>query len=216
MLPISAHNIDLPELSAGLAPPYPPLLANPTRTRPALAPTDSIDEFLTELATRMGYLLPGGIPDTQRAAMWFVEWWRNSAAENTDLGGTPNWGWGLDCQWDYDPHTQKDIDVSAPVLAAEEVAGSTKLERLSDPSKIPLEEVKEDQDLEKLDFSSLTLEERFDHTIARHLRLAACIDDTSSDAQIRKRTREENKQRREQRRLEVAQKRTDALRRSKR
>lgn len=50
------------------------------------------------MAERMGYLLPGGIADKQRAAKWFVEWWRNSAAEGPQ-GGAPEWGWGLDFQW---------------------------------------------------------------------------------------------------------------------
>ncbi|KAG8850955.1 Mitochondrial GTPase [Serendipita sp. 411] len=81
-------------------PPYPSLLSDATEKRPKFPPTDSVESFLAELASRMGYLRPGGIPDLQRAAKWFVEWWRVSAGKKEDLGGSVSWGWGLDCQWE--------------------------------------------------------------------------------------------------------------------
>jgi hypothetical protein len=163
----------------------------------------------------MGYILPGGIPDKQRAATWFVEWWRNSAAEVNNLGGTPDWGWGLDCQWDYDPHLHPHPHPNHEDSAADAVekstsnspgtAGPDQWEKgnrgdpvISDPM---------------VSHESQSIEQCFNNVIDRHLRNAHHIDDTPSEAQLRKREREENRQRREQRRVEVSSKRAKTQKR---
>jgi hypothetical protein len=191
-----------------LAPPYPPLLANATKSRPIFTATESIDEFLVELAERMGYILPGGIPDKQRAATWFVEWWRNSAAEVNSLGGTPDWGWGLDCQWNYDPFTHLDQEDSA--------ADAIKKRTPTSPGTAEWEKGDRGNPIisgPMVSHGSQSIEERFNSVIERHLRNAHHIDDTPSEAQLRKREREENRQRREQRRVEVSSKRAQTQKR---
>jgi mitochondrial GTPase 1 len=47
---------------------------------PGAKPTQDIDEFLDVLARRLGMLGRGGVRDTQRAADWFVRWWREDGA----------------------------------------------------------------------------------------------------------------------------------------
>jgi hypothetical protein len=197
--------------STTLAPPYPPLLANPTKSRPVFAPTESIDEFLVELAERMGYILPGSIPDKQRAATWFVEWWRNSAAEIDSLGGTPDWGWGLDCQWDYDPYTHLDQEDSA--AGAIEKSTSTSSRRAGPDQWEKGNHSNPVISSPMVAHGSQGIEQRFNSVIDRHLRTANHIDDTPSEAQLRKREREENSQRRERRRVEVSSKRAQTQKR---
>jgi len=161
----------------------------------------------------MGYILPGGIPDKQRAATWFVEWWRNSAAEVNSLGGTPDWGWGLDCQWDYDPHSHTDPDhedsaadtVEKSTSNSPGTAGPDQWEKGSRGDPVISDPV--------VAHDSQGIEQRFNNVIDRHLRNAHHIDDTPSEAQLRKREREESRQRREQRRVEVSSKRAQTQKR---
>jgi hypothetical protein len=47
---------------------------------PGAKPTQDIDEFLDALARRLGMLGRGGVRDIQRAADWFVRWWREDGA----------------------------------------------------------------------------------------------------------------------------------------
>ena len=46
---------------------------------------DDIDYFLEELATRLQMLRRGGVPDTRRAATWFVRWWREEGPVHLEL-----------------------------------------------------------------------------------------------------------------------------------
>lgn len=147
-------------------------------------------------------MLPGGMPDKQRAATWFVEWWRNSAAEIDALGGNREWGWGLDCQWDYDPHS---------------VQNSADMADMPPEKHVPAEENKKGAQSTSLGTStaqvSSSIETQFGQVIERHLRNAETLDDTPSEAQLRKQEREQNKQRREQRRVEASNKRAQTQKR---
>jgi hypothetical protein len=70
-------------------------------------PTQDIDEFLNALAARLGMLGRGGVRDLQRAADWFVRWWREDggllsarAPEVVQPASTQRRGWGFDLEWD--------------------------------------------------------------------------------------------------------------------
>ncbi|KIJ15871.1 hypothetical protein PAXINDRAFT_168858 [Paxillus involutus ATCC 200175] len=43
---------------------------------PGSQPTTDVDDFLDQMASRLGMRLRGGDVDTSRAARWFVDWWR--------------------------------------------------------------------------------------------------------------------------------------------
>jgi mitochondrial GTPase 1 len=71
-----------------------------------------IYEFLDALARRLSMVKKGGIPDQARAAVWFVNWWREqgsrlSAAAPLTMSGpasaqtslTHRRGWGFDFEW---------------------------------------------------------------------------------------------------------------------
>ncbi|CAG8565123.1 11096_t:CDS:2, partial [Acaulospora colombiana] len=178
-----------------MQPPYPSLLSNPTRTRPAFAATESIDDFLIELSERMGYLLSGGVPDKQRTAKWFVEWWRNSAAGEAKLGGTKEWGWGLDCQWEG--------NTDLPMIIDSEVVTTTEGEKKSDTPSPLLTTYKNSP-------SPLDLEKRFCQVIERYLAQEPSETETISDTQMKKRSHEKEIQRRQRKRLEASRKRTAA------
>ncbi|PVG01467.1 P-loop containing nucleoside triphosphate hydrolase protein [Serendipita vermifera] len=184
-------------------PPYPPLLSNPTRTRPAFAATGSIDDFLVELSERMGYLLPGGIPDKQRAAKWFVEWWRNSAAAESRLGGTKEWGWSLDCQWE---------NTNPPPIMDPEIAITVNQETIGDTSPT-LPTTRKGSHVQPSS-DSLTLEKRFCQVIERHLSQEPNETEIISDTQMKKRLHEEEMQRRQRKRSEFSRKRTAAQKRA--
>ncbi|KAF5310840.1 hypothetical protein D9619_007838 [Psilocybe cf. subviscida] len=67
------------------------------------APTNDLDEFLELLAQRMAMIKRGGIPDTTRAAVYFVRWWRGEVGSvETDhaLPVTRTQAWGFDFQWE--------------------------------------------------------------------------------------------------------------------
>ncbi|KAI0792327.1 hypothetical protein C8Q75DRAFT_593770 [Abortiporus biennis] len=80
---------------------------------PGSRPIVDIYEFLEALGTRMGMLKKGGIIDEQRAAAWFIKWWREQgglAAAKTplspsilrDTSSLPvahRRGWGFDLEW---------------------------------------------------------------------------------------------------------------------
>ncbi|KAI0052093.1 P-loop containing nucleoside triphosphate hydrolase protein [Auriscalpium vulgare] len=81
------------------------------------APTADIDAFLDLLARRLGMLKRGGIPDMQRAATWFVRWWREEGGSvyasaplatpsQQPLGAAAQpqrAGWGFDLEWEVAP-----------------------------------------------------------------------------------------------------------------
>ncbi|KAF8345270.1 hypothetical protein F5887DRAFT_1061838 [Amanita rubescens] len=79
-------------------------------------PTNDITEFLTLLARRMGMIKRGAEPDVERAATYFVRWWREeggliAAADSAaKVQGEPRrtrteddrvtvQGWGFDFEW---------------------------------------------------------------------------------------------------------------------
>ncbi|CAG7849886.1 SubName: Full=Uncharacterized protein {ECO:0000313/EMBL:CCA70366.1} [Serendipita indica DSM 11827] len=167
------------------APPYPALLSKPKNKQPVFPYTDSIEEFLQVLATRMGYLLPGGVHDTSRAAKWFVEWWRGSAAEEENLGGTPEWGWGLDCQWVMDEPEEMPNHTMPTFLDSTEAKAEAAQER------------------QILGVSDEELEWRFDTVIKRHLQRSKELLNEVSETQVKKREKEEAMERREQKRREM-------------
>ncbi|KAI0642578.1 P-loop containing nucleoside triphosphate hydrolase protein [Trametes meyenii] len=81
---------------------------------PGTPPLLDVVEFLEILAQRLCMLKRGGIPDTSRAAVWFIKWWREegglaSAAapalptSTQDLGPRDyRRGWGFDLEWSVD------------------------------------------------------------------------------------------------------------------
>ncbi|KAH7886852.1 P-loop containing nucleoside triphosphate hydrolase protein [Phlebopus sp. FC_14] len=78
---------------------------------PGTPPIIHVDDFLEQLAARLGMLLRGGVKDTSRAAKWFVQWWRNEggliSAVAPPISGAPQepsvrHGWGFDLEWTVD------------------------------------------------------------------------------------------------------------------
>jgi hypothetical protein len=195
-------------------PPYPPPLRKPSKSRPPLALTESTEGFLDELAERMGYLQPGGVRDRQRAAKWFVEWWRNAGGASSDkeagnlnveveIGGSEEWGWGLDCQWaDRDeqhpsPHSE---EPSSKFLTIDPTISS------SDVASLPGHHSKPS-----------TLDSKFDQVVSQYMNTSREVDGEVSETQLKKREKGERMQRRMEKGSGVAKKRADSLkRRSKR
>lgn len=74
-------------------------------------PTIDVEDFLTQLAQRMGMVKRGAQLDLARAAMYFVRWWRGEggligAASSSKAGVSAmpdgqfrTQGWGFDFQW---------------------------------------------------------------------------------------------------------------------
>lgn len=86
---------------------------------PGSQPLTDLDEFLDLLARRLGMLRRGGVRDTGRAAVWFVQWWRNEGGLAAAASqSTAARGWGFDFQWDITtlPATPLPSDPSAGVL----------------------------------------------------------------------------------------------------
>jgi hypothetical protein len=162
-----------------------------------------------ELSERMGYLLPGGVPDKQRAAKWFVEWWRNSAGEEAGLGGTKEWGWGLDCQWEsvIDPSANRDPEI---VTRSEREARNDSSTVLLIGTNVPTDNHAEASS------THISLEKRFCQVIDKYLAQEQNELETVSNTQIKKRSIEEEMGRREQKRREHAKKRGAAKIRTKR
>ena len=94
---------------------------------PGSQPTFDLEDFLTNLAQRMGMITRGAEVDLSRAAVYFVRWWREeggllSASSGFNIGVNTNssatfpqfttspgqvfstQGWGFDFQWDLQPH----------------------------------------------------------------------------------------------------------------
>lgn len=176
-----------------VAPPYPPILTGPTKTKPPFTPTDSIDDFLEELAERTGALYQGGIPDKQRAAQWFVEWWRNAGTENA-IGGSPKWGWGLDFEW-------SSVDGTAQEVGMTEAPSS-------DPSTIS---PRPSQDSSLV---SNTVQQKMDSILASYVERQRETMESLSQSQKKKIAKEEVNQRRMQRQKTQDGKRSSWIRRS--
>ncbi|KAI0631018.1 P-loop containing nucleoside triphosphate hydrolase protein [Trametes polyzona] len=77
---------------------------------PGTPPLLDVQEFLEALAQRLCMLKRGGIPDTARAAVWFIKWWReegglaSAAAPVLPPRSAPGQesirrGWGFDLEW---------------------------------------------------------------------------------------------------------------------
>ncbi|TEB38869.1 hypothetical protein FA13DRAFT_1751428 [Coprinellus micaceus] len=82
-------------------------------------PTVDLEHFLTQLGTRMGMLKRRGEIDLERAAVYFVRWWREEGGllacegfvypsktgrfdlPNTSTSEPRIEGWGFDFQWDW-------------------------------------------------------------------------------------------------------------------
>ena len=187
---------------------YPPPLRKPSKSRPPVALIESTEEFLDELAERMGYLQPGGVRDRQRAAKWFVEWWRNAGAANLDgkaedpnggidVGGSEEWGWGLDCQW-ADRNEQHPKPHSEGPLPSNLLGNIAPSDILSMPG-----------DHE----TALTLDSKFDLVLSRYMNTSRNVEGEVSETQLKKRGKEEKIQRRIEKGGEAAKKRADSLRR---
>lgn len=185
--------------SPSMQPPYPLPLRKPTKSRTPLKLTESIEVFLDELAGRMGYLQPGGVRDRQRAAKWFVEWWRDAGGTTDDsgleggmgVGGSEEWGWGLDCQW-----ADRSGDPLASHLAGDAYhSTSGSLGDLQQQQQQP------------------TLESKFDKLISQHLTSIQNWEAEVSETQMKKREKEEKLQRRVEKGDEAAKKRAATLKR---
>ena len=79
-------------------------------------PTSNLDDFLEMLARRMGMIKRGQELDSERAAVYFVRWWRQegsllAASSALKVGQTPELncgfpitqGWGFDFEWQVAP-----------------------------------------------------------------------------------------------------------------
>ncbi|TCD70698.1 putative mitochondrial GTPase [Steccherinum ochraceum] len=86
---------------------------------PGSTPTTEIESFLDVLGRRLGMLGRGGIVDQNRAAVWFLNWWRNHGAlvaarsrlpKSEAVGSselTRRHGWGFDLEWTVSPEEAK-------------------------------------------------------------------------------------------------------------
>lgn len=186
-------------------PPYPPPLCKSSKSRPPLGLTESTEVFLDELAERMGYLQPGGVRDRQRAAKWFVEWWRNAGGisldghiENMDrgveVGGSEEWGWGLDCQW-------ADRDEQKPRLEA------------PSPNILETNPSVDVTSMHGRNNNPPTLDPKFDQVVSRYVSISREVEGEVSETQLRKREKEERIQRRMEKSGKVAKQRADSLKR---
>lgn len=78
---------------------------------PGTPPTTDIEVFLDALGRKLGMLGRGGIVDHNRAAVWFLGWWRNHGARIAAKSALPDapaeaalsqprrHGWGFDLEW---------------------------------------------------------------------------------------------------------------------
>ena len=74
-----------------------------------------MEVFLDALGRRLGMLGRGGIVDSNRAAVWFLNWWRNQGARiaaksllpvaptDPQANLTRRHGWGFDLEWSVNP-----------------------------------------------------------------------------------------------------------------
>lgn len=190
--------------SRAAAPPFPGILQRPPRP-PTYPPTD----FLDDLATRLKALLPGGIPDRQRASRWFVEWWREALLKSPGCHamGKPEWGWTFDCIWQDAFH-----GAAAPTSAFSHppVADSVST-RSNDhgPSGILAKTpcIPEPASLGLVRSRSARLEERFDRILAGYAEQIKDREVIESQTQAKKRMRlEENRKREARRRIRATAK----------
>ena len=118
-----------------IAPAYRQLLSTPSESPPSSPPlpTTDITEFLTLLARRMGMIKRGAEPDLERAATYFVRWWRTEggllaatspfpaeSVADPPAGPTTIQGWGFDFEWEIGPGTSS-IYTSSPSTPPESV-----------------------------------------------------------------------------------------------
>jgi hypothetical protein len=154
-------------------------------------------------------MLPGGIPDRQRASRWFVEWWREALLKLPDCHamGKPEWGWTFDCIWQDDFH-----GAAAPTSAfSHPLVADSVSTRSSDhePSDILAKTacITEPASPGLVRSRSAGLEESFDRILAdyaKHIRNREVIE---SQTQAKKRVRlEENRRREAKRRIRATAK----------
>lgn len=187
--------------SPSTLPPYPPLLRKQTKSREPLGLTESTEAFLDELADRMGYFQSGGVRDRQRAARWFIEWWRSAGGTPEEsgsggepgVGGSEEWGWGLDCQW-ADRFEQSQESPLSSITHPEQAASGDHISATEQPE-------------------TQTLESKFDRLIVRHMKDLETWEEEVSETQMKKREKEEKIQRRAEKGGQAAKKRADTLKR---
>lgn len=103
---------------------------------PGTSPTTDVEEFLDTLGKRLGMLGRGGIVDHNRAAVWFLHWWRNqgalaSAKSPLPTRSSPSFGlatdvaerrhgWGFDLEWTVSPEEAERYNPAAVQRKMEE------------------------------------------------------------------------------------------------
>ncbi|KAH8101184.1 hypothetical protein BXZ70DRAFT_114617 [Cristinia sonorae] len=100
---------------------------------PGSSPTTEVEVFLDMLGKRLGMLGRGGIVDQNRAAVWFLLWWRNEGARVSAKSALPashvlpsaagaerRHGWGFDLEWTVTPEEAKRYDESVVQRKMEE------------------------------------------------------------------------------------------------
>jgi hypothetical protein len=70
-------------------------------------PTQDVNVFLEALAKRLGMIGRGATPDIQRAATWFIRWWREEGGLLSVQASLPSSSpsthcWGFDLEWQAD------------------------------------------------------------------------------------------------------------------
>ena len=107
--------LPLPSSHPDATTPLPPAPAYLPLLPPDTPPTADLHEFLTALARRLCMLKRGGVPDVDRAAVWFIKWWRDAgelasaaapslpASDSIDASAdaaSVRRGWGFDLEWE--------------------------------------------------------------------------------------------------------------------
>ena len=99
---------------------------------PGTPPLLDLHEFLTLLATPLCMLKRGGIPDSSRAAVWFIKWWREEGGlASASAPALPDYsaasgletfrrGWGFDLEWSVDAAQASRYDETAIQMKMEE------------------------------------------------------------------------------------------------
>jgi methionine-rich copper-binding protein CopC len=162
------------------------------------------------MAERMGYLLPGGVTDNQRAAKWFVEWWRNSSADGPQ-GGTPDWGWGMDFQWNQEEGVDTDTGSSESVFAETVLAQESNAQLAALPTEGASYGLKQSEpSTETSSNSSIpetasgrAIEQKFEEVIVRYFERLKARGQEMSQTQTQKLEKEEKKKTRMEKRDEV-------------